>query len=77
MRIFSYDNDKVFVVLVLQYEIIVELESNRRLIYENIQMCHIKKSPIRNRTFFCALGRNRTFNLDIKSVLLCQLSYEC
>ena len=24
-----------------------------------------------------ALGRSRTFNLQIKSLLLCQLSYEC
>ncbi len=31
------------------------------------------------RKMLCAnaLGRSRTFNLQIKSLLLCQLSYEC
>ncbi len=37
---------------------------------------HIKKVRC-NIGLSGALGRNRTFNLDIKSVLLCQLSYEC
>ena len=30
-----------------------------------------------SRCVVSALGRSRTFNLRIKSPLLCQLSYEC
>jgi hypothetical protein len=54
--------------------------------------CADEKRPVRHeihhgeraafdsyRKMLCAnaLGRSRTFNLQIKSLLLCQLSYEC